>query len=131
MNRSGRMSTLRGGAKALPRRSRENVSYGRKKSRYSTLHDLYLNCMDDANDSHRKTCYTGLVLPPDILSPGTGCAGKHGQKSEKKRSIAFFSLRMLVAEHKHPVMPTKNRLREFFVGDACALTCSGMVGKRE
>ena len=52
-------------------------------------------------------------------------------KRVKKTLDSVFSLRMLVAEHKHPVMPTKNRLREFFVGDACALTCSGMVGKLE
>ena len=28
---------------------------------------------------------------------------------------------MLVTEHKHPVMPTKNHLREIFIGDACAI----------
>ena len=36
---------------------------------------------------------------------------------------------MFVPEHKHPLMSTRNRLREFLVDDACALMCSGMVGR--
>ena len=35
---------------------------------------------------------------------------------------------MFVPEHKHPLMSTRNRLHEFLVDDAFALTCSGMVG---
>jgi len=38
---------------------------------------------------------------------------------------------MLVTEHKHPVMSTRNRLHEFLVDDACALACSGMLRKSE
>ena len=38
---------------------------------------------------------------------------------------------MLVPEQKHPLMSTRNRLHEFLVDDACALKCSGMVGKCE
>ena len=34
-------------------------------------------------------------------------------------------------EHKPPLMSTRNRLREFLVDDACALTCSGMLWKSE
>ena len=49
----------------------------------------------------------------------------------KKMLDSFFSLRMLVTEHKHPVMSTRNRLHEFLVDDACALACSGMLRKSE
>ena len=38
---------------------------------------------------------------------------------------------MFVTEHKHPVMPTKNRLREFFVGDACALRAPACCGSAQ
>ena len=38
---------------------------------------------------------------------------------------------MFVPEHKHPLMSTRNRLHEFFVDDAFALKCSGMMRKSE
>jgi hypothetical protein len=63
-----------------------------------------------------------------LLMPPTGL---FGEEEQKILSIQYFLLRMFATEHKHPVMPTKNRLREFFVGDACALTCSGMLRKSE
>jgi hypothetical protein len=34
--------------------------------------------------------------------------------------MQYFSLRMFVPEHKHPLMSTRNRLHEFLVDDACA-----------
>ena len=51
-------------------------------------------------------------------------------KSEKMLD-SIFSLPKFVPEHKLPLMLTRNRLHEFLVDDAFALTCSGMLRKSE
>ena len=43
----------------------------------------------------------------------------------------YFLPRMIVPGHKHPLMSTRNRLREYLIDDACALTCSGMLWKSD
>ena len=54
---------------------------------------------------------------------------KEKESRVKILPMQYFSLRSFVAEHKAPLVSTKNRLHEFLVDHACALRCSGMVGK--